>query len=223
MLKLRGRYPNIDRFEWLKKVLWAALCYRLLNLIETFETVGGIPELGNERPFLMSLERLMQRRVVFTGAHQNIGFTRYKQTLMIVARSLTTIAGEISAANVNKNLRQCYIVITGLKNVGQFFAWQVTCDLMECGCLPNCTEDDYVKLGTGAIKGINLIFGGNISNESDQVEMAMLLRKVQDEVFDTLQVTFPRFDRRALTVKNIEHALCEFQKYSSIQYKLRAG
>jgi alpha-glutamyl/putrescinyl thymine pyrophosphorylase clade 1 len=223
MLKLRRQYPNIGRFAWLMKVLWAALCYRLINLIETFETVGGIPELGNERPFLKSVKRLMQGRVVFTGAHQNMGFSRYKQTLMVVAKSLTTMAGEISAANVNKNLRECYRVITGLKNVGQFFAWQVTCDLMECGCLPNCTEDDYVKLGAGAIKGIKLIFGDNVSNESDQVEMAKLLRKVQDEVFDDLQVTFPRFDRQDLTVKNIEHALCEFQKYNSIQRKLRAG
>ena len=113
-------------------------------------------------------------------------------------------------------------MIQSVFNVGPFFAWQVTCDLMECGCLPNCTENDFAKLGKGAVKGIRLIFGNKCSTEVQQVEAAMILREVQNHVFDDLGVQFPCFRGKELTLKNIEHALCEFNKYDAIQRNLIA-
>lgn len=40
-------------------------------------------------------------------------------------------------------------------------------------------------------------------------------------MFDALGVRFPKWNGEHLTLKNIEHPLCEFSKYTSIQGKLR--
>ncbi len=161
-------------------------------------------------------------KIVFTGAHQNMGFDRYKDTMKDVVKSLNKLTAGIFIADRTKSLKDCYLEVTSICNVGPFFAWQVTCDLIECGCLPNCTENDFAKLGNGAVKGIQLIFGKECKSEIQQVDAAMLLRSVQNQVFADLGVHFPRFRDKELTLKDIEHALCEFNKYYAIQRSLRA-
>ena len=222
MTTLREKYSDDGHLLWLGKVLWASLCYRLVNLIETFQSFGGIPEACDETIFIKSIKKQMNKgKAVFTGAHQNMGLLRYQKTIKYVAKSLEKLAKGVFEANSDHDLEQCYLVINDIDNVGPFFAWQVTCDLMECACLSNCTENDYAKLGNGAIKGIKILFGDNYTKEDQQLELAKVLHKIQDQVFDDLQVSFPRFEGRELTVKNIEHALCEFNKYDAVQGKLR--
>ncbi|KAI2496911.1 hypothetical protein MHU86_17604 [Fragilaria crotonensis] len=222
MLQLREKYPTVGRQVWLSKVLFASMCYRLLNLIETFEAFGGIPEPGAVSKFLTSIRETMKAgKIAFTGAHQTMGFDRYNDTMHDVVKSLNKLASDIFNADLRKSLRDCYHEVTSICNVGPFFAWQITCDLMECGCLPNCTENDYAKLGNGAVKGIQLIFGKECKSEVQQVHAAMLLGKLQNQVFADLGVHFPRFRGKELTLKDIEHALCEFNKYYAIQRSLR--
>lgn len=38
----------------------------------------------------------------------------------------------------------------------------------------------------------------------------------QDDVYESLELTFPRWKGRRLTVKEVEHALCEFFKYQRL-------
>lgn len=55
------------------------------------------------------------------------------------------------------------------------------------------------------------------------LELAKELRGVQDTVFDSFGVRFPHFAEKPITLKNVEHALCEFSKYSKIHGMLRKG
>lgn len=48
-----------------------------------------------------------------------------------------------------------------------------------------------------------------------------MLREIQDDVYSALDIVFPRWNGVPLTLKNIEHPLCEFQKYIEIHKKLR--
>ena len=49
----------------------------------------------------------------------------------------------------------------------------------------------------------------------------MLLQTIQDDVYDALGLEFPKWNGVPLTLKNIEHPLCEFSKYTTIQGNLR--
>jgi hypothetical protein len=223
MIKRRAQSRDgADKEAWLREVLLASVLYRLLNKVETFQTFGGIPDTPQEiKKFLKFIKAKMSSGgpAVFTSAHINMGFVNYRRVAnnIVQPQTLDTIAEQVLAA---KELHQVPDVLETLKNLGAFYAWQVTCDLMECGCLPNFGENDYARLGKGAVKGIRIIFG---VDAYDHVNLAKLLESLQVLVFATLNVSFPYFADRKLTVKNIEHALCEFSKYIAIQKSLSAG
>jgi hypothetical protein len=46
----------------------------------------------------------------------------------------------------------CFRAISsfGLKGVGDFFSWQIACDLMESRAIPKCDSTDFCALGPGA-------------------------------------------------------------------------
>jgi hypothetical protein len=115
------------------------------------------------------------------------------------------MASDLSDA---RDLKSCYNVLRQVNNVGKFLAWQVVCDLVESRVIP-FSEDDWVQLGPGAISGLKAIFPS--VNGRDLVDKSILLRQLQDKVYQALGITFPRFLDREITLKNIEHALCEFE------------
>jgi len=84
-----------------------------------------------------------------------------------------------------------------------------------------------MKMGPGAISGLERIFLGKVSpvslgrghflfskfNKEQCLDLARMVKDVQGVVYSHMNVDFKHFRGRALTMKNIEHALCEFSKY----------
>ena len=52
----------------------------------------------------------------------------------------------------------CQTVALTIPNVGDFFAWQILCDLLECKVLGSNTDDQWACLGPGAKNGLRRIF-----------------------------------------------------------------
>ena len=73
--------------------------------MESFETLGGIPEVDAMPKFLASVQKLMQGgKIVFTRAHQTMSFHRYKDTMREVMASLNRLASDIIKADGKKRL-----------------------------------------------------------------------------------------------------------------------
>jgi hypothetical protein len=201
----------------LEEVLWDSLCYRLVNKIETFEKFGRIPKREEFKQFARGTFQTLweNETVVFTSAHQCMGKDRYIATMESLykkdGRLIKKLASSISSA---KDLQTCYKVLLQVDNVGKFFAWQVLCDLLEAKVIP-FNENDWVKLGPGAVGGLKAVFGKAAVKSADFVPLTKLLHGIQDQVYRALGLTFPKFMGREITLKNIEHALCEFCKYTN--------
>lgn len=133
-------------------------------------------------------------------------------------------------------LKACYAILLKLPGCGKFFSWQILCDLMECKCFArrrnhrrhaggdNDDDDDlenqWTKLGPGAELAIKTIF----PNANQYLHLAKALTTLQPLVYTTaLQVEFPKVRNKYLTLKNIEHALCEFHKFLKIESTMRLG
>jgi len=81
-------------------------------------------------------------------------------------------------------------------------------------------EDDfYCALGPGAKQGLACIF--DPSNFESELDQAISLVQYQDIFYERLEVDFPYWNGRALTIKEIEHALCEYSKFKRIQADLQ--
>uniref|UniRef100_A0A6S8VZA2 5-hmdU DNA kinase helical domain-containing protein n=1 Tax=Ditylum brightwellii TaxID=49249 RepID=A0A6S8VZA2_9STRA len=194
------------------------------NIYENKKKFGGIPTRKEWPTFYTMLSKMKKENTtIFTGAHQVMGYQRFIETmnLLLVKNQsmLQSLSKEICVNATQRNVKGCFEAIQKINNVGKFFAWQVTCDLLESNNLFMCCEDDWVELGPGALAGIQLIFGK--TKAMDDLEMARILRDYQTTVFDALGVEFPSFCGRGISLKNIEHALCEFQKYVALVDKAR--
>ena len=216
--------------------------------------------------------------VVFTDAHQNMGIRRFVETMELLREKelhpLTRAIYFCSSNNNNNNNNnanshiECVYesIREGLPNVGQFLAWQVTCDLIESNCCSgpetrggpqrnDKEREDFCKLGNGAkskwqgkkgkrkggvshttrarilsfslsrkqkkTEGLELIFGKIPS--CVELEKVGFLCSQQETVYKALGLRFPKFREMPLGLKNIEHALCEYSKYSSIQANCLRG
>jgi hypothetical protein len=111
-------------------------------------------------------------------------------------------------------LEKCVDILSEIHCVGDFFAWQISCDLMESKCLGGCGENDWAVLGPGARNGIEIIFGEG----EDYLAKVEILRHIQDDVCKAvLNREYPKWDNRSLSLKSLEHALCEFCKYYNVE------
>jgi hypothetical protein len=52
---------------------------------------------------------------------------------------------------------------------------------------------------------------------------AHLLREKCDDVYNAMGLVFPKFHGLSITLKHIEHALCEFQKFISLSEQYERG
>lgn len=150
--KYSGDEP-IDQLAWIELVLFASLCYRLVNRVTTFEDFGGIPELS-EFPRLvkwMKKRSKMKDVVLFTDAHVTGGLGPFlKSMASIDADKIKKVSELLLECSEVDDLKGCFTTIKALDGVGPFISWQIVCDLMESQCLKPCTEEDWAQLGPGA-------------------------------------------------------------------------
>lgn len=210
---------DIDATEYLTQVLWAAICYRMLARIETFQEFGDIPTINQWGQFRQQLEDAhTNNKTIFTGAYNVCGFRRYCETMSWLQENSCTTLYQLTAKlkNVQK-LKSCVQILCGIPNVGKFLSWQIICDLLESNAISVSDVNKWIQLGPGAKKGLKLIFGVKEVSEKIGVELCMWLCKEQNPIFEALGVEFQRFLGRPLGTKEFEHALCEYQKYLEIE------
>jgi len=203
--------------ELVEKVLFRSIVYRLINKVETFTDFGGLPDLGEYPKFQKFLAKKKDAGVViFTAAHQNMGYDRLMKTFEFVKKNVKKMASEIVVASRKRTIKKCQDILLQIPNVGAFFAWQILCDLLECRIIGSCTDNQWACLGPGAKNGLRRIFPLNTTK--GELKYTRLLRDLCAPVgpgsgFQTLGLQFPAFLNKALSLKNIEHALCEYDKY----------
>ena len=109
----------------------------------------------------------------------------------------------------------CQTVVLTIPNVGDFFAWQIICDSLESKILGWNTDNQWACLGPGAKNGLRRIFC--LETTRGELKHTRLLRdlcnpKGSKSGFAKLGVKFPAFLLKELSLKNVEHALCEYDK-----------
>ena len=104
--------------------------------------------------------------------------------------------------------------------MGKFFAWQIQADLLECRVLGENRDNQWTCLGPRAKNGLRRIF--QMSSTQGELKHTCLLRDLCSPAgpgssFSALGLKFPAFLNKALSLKNVDHALCEFKYYRSAQ------
>ena len=115
------------------------------------------------------------------------------------------------------SIKLCFETICEIPYVNKFFANQILCDLLESKVLgPKATENIWICLGPGAKNGLRRIF--DLKNSTEELKYTKLLKELctfkgKTSGFEKLSLDFPTLLNKPLSLKNIEHGLCEFDKY----------
>jgi hypothetical protein len=201
-----------------RTVIEAALIYRPVNRSSTFEAYGGLPLTDEATQFAQWIRRrLKSGEKGFTGRHQ----TR-AQDYTALCRALRDGAEEVGDAACASHLRDVTEALRRLPGIGPFFSWQVACDALESGALTqSATESalEWALLGPGATAGAKLVLP-----EEEPLVTARRLADPDDlgasadpEMESPLEApeahaSYPRYPA-ALSLKNVEHALCEYARW----------
>ena len=143
----------------------------------------------------------------FTQAHINQGKDRTAITIEYVKKHKDQMVKHIMTA---RSLKKAWKLVKTAPHVGDFLSWQITADLCKLKLIQ--LREDFTALGPGARAGLRKVFDDKVA-ASEELEMTKTLTRLMDPVFDALGIKFQYFLGRAISMKAIEHSLCEFDKF----------
>jgi len=122
---------------------------------------------------------------------------------------------------------------TEIPGISDFMAYEIYCDLTYSDWFP-WDENDYVNTGPGARRGVNWIIdppgdpppdadkGDWLSDQVDRpadVDTVDFIQWCVDNQSDWLPHDFYRWNDRDLSLRAIEHSLCEYDKWRRVRWK----
>ena len=220
-----------------RDLLWKTCIYRLCNRVETFEEVG-FPDfdtydntiLNNE--FWSKLNKIaLRNQPVMTSAHLSCptrgGLSKVEgfiEAVHSLYSNLNMLCNKIPQA---QSLPTVFSLLQVVHCVGVFTAYEIICDLMYTRSIGTdfvsgdktvfkpFKEDDWANVGPGAKEGIRLLFPSTKGKHSIYNRMVELRDKQNTywDEFDLDFIYYEKFTKGHLSLRSIEHSLCEFSKY----------
>ena len=113
--------------------------------------------------------------------------------------------------------------LISLPSMGEFSAYQLMLSLSYTNVL-NFHRDDFVITGPGSISGLKKLFGRSMS-AGFAIEVMRYLAKTQNQHFKRLGLAFSGLgpEKLPMDVSDIEHTLCEVDKYCRVRHPQLKG
>lgn len=222
------------------QVLFNDIAYRIFNKYEMFKWIGMYDYIDFDNQWKLIEkhmdEELENEETVFNDAYMICGIpvdysyrpeSKHVQILLMLkdlAKRIDRLRKDIEWA---KNPEEVMKLLEGIHYIGPFLAYEIWCDLSYVKLI-RWTDNDFVNMGPGAKWGVRIIYGGGKKDykEKDYVDICKKLRNVQEEMFIKYQIPFldvaykEGFSNRPyLSLRNIEHVLCEHRKYWRLKYE----
>ncbi len=214
--------PNIYLHKYIDgqgtaAALFGAVAFRLTNRIEIHEGFGGVPRPEQFKEWKEYFYEARARGVpAFTRIFQTPSTGQYLDTLEELATNMPALVAGIDSA---PDLRTAYYEIQKINRVRNFFAWQVAADMLEAKAL-NFDENSWCYLGPGPLHCFHLIFNRRVGQKEGMV-IARRMHELQHRALANTKVPYrlpPGY--KELTLKNIEHAACEYYRWVKAHWRL---
>jgi hypothetical protein len=210
-----------DAIDILFNIVW----YRLFNRAEHAEDIGWHKSKDHDAMRLKLIDKRERGEKIFTSAH------------MVCSPAIASTHGKLYAAMVgplgiheefgaeivsyiffNQSMRKVTKKLCMVPMVGNFVAYEIACDLRFTPLLANATDVlTWANLGPGANRGLQRLGFEPCSDSMFELfELAMQSQLLEPHVRKhfCLNDSYP-FDMclPPFEIREIEHSLCEFDKY----------
>ena len=217
---MRENLTNPNAHHSYPLMIYNCAVFRMFGTMEMCEAIGGWQDIYNPRHLKrIARERLDNKQKVFTGAYiitnqgkkdpkENIVVDEFLFAIWDYRQLLSDIARRGSLQQMHQNLGK----LQGWGG-GGFMAYELVSDLRHTPVLRDATDiNTWANAGPGAKRGLNRVFGRPLKFASSKhgwnEEMKKLLLKV-----NALKHSYVP----TLEMREIEHSLCEFDKYERVK------
>jgi len=187
---------------------------RQINWPPTLAEIGFPEEWNPEHAKNVMRARQIQKEKVYTGAYMltgTLGGPKIEQTIDKILTPLYENPPEIYAHSLQRTWRE-YLPYKGF---AKFISYEVVTDLRHTKHLNKANDImSWANPGPGAKRGLNRI-NGNELNEPMHIKRA--IEQMEDLLDDSRKHLEPFVP--ALEMRDIEHCLCEFDKYERTRLK----
>ena len=209
-LRENWKEPYVDH----PNLPFAMAMARQINWPETLEDLGFPEHWNPERLKAIMQGRMNRKEKVYTGAYMltgTLGGTKVEQTIDKILTPLYENPPTIYKNSLEKTWAE-YLPYAGFSG---FMAYEVVTDLRHSKYLENADDImTWANAGPGAKRGLNRIYGRpldqTIKGFQLTEEMELLLNFSDQE--GILEKYVPNLEMR-----EIEHCLCEFDKYERVR------
>jgi hypothetical protein len=222
---------NILKLPDDKDLLFAIMVYRLFNDIDTFRflmlrckmTKYGAWDWEKASRYLNAYENHGNR--VFTDAFTVTGVKfggfpdKIRNICWLIWRLQLQTPALLDRVKSAKSLKRVWEIFNDTQGFGRFLAYELAIDI-NYSRLTDFSENDWVNAGPGCKRGIQWIWGPRSSSVKWE-DYITFLQVRQDEFIgklnrlDEWHEVWPGY---AMTLRGVEHSLCEFQKYARAKY-----
>lgn len=204
--------------------VWNIIIYRMFNRISTYEIVGykSLEWWQNPKNFRKAFDKWRAAQesgqALYTDAHMVCAYehfpgkdklARFEYIFAGVLQGIEVLMRIIQRADT---LGKVHAALVKFPGIGPFLAYEMAVDISYCEW-NNLGEDEWVNPGPGCQRGLKKIFP-RIKN-SDFMWRIKELRAIQSLEFARLKLPFKdiAYEGKELTLRNIEHCLCEYSKW----------
>jgi alpha-glutamyl/putrescinyl thymine pyrophosphorylase clade 1 len=222
---------NILKIKNDNDLLFAIMVYRLFNDIDTFRflmlrckmTRYGTWDWQKASRYLNAYENHGNR--VFTDAFTVTGVKfggfpdKIRNICWLIGKLQQQVPRMVAAIKSAKSLHRIWQIFNDTQGFGRFLAYELAIDV-NYSRLSNFSENDWVNAGPGCKRGIQWIWGARDPSVKWEDYIAFL--QVGQETYiariDRLDEWYQVWPGYAMTLRGVEHSLCEFQKYARARY-----
>ena len=205
-------------------LLWKIFVFRMFNHPDTYHELNKAGLIVNwDQQRAKKVLRLKQKRreQIFTGAYiiTNAGSTRPKIDLMCEALTPMFKDRKIIAAWIKKagSIEVAVEILRRFPHVGAFVGYEIATDLRHTPMLNKAIDImTWANPGPGARRGLNRIFRGDKANKEGADHLAEMQKLLSMTHKGKSGLDGEVFEYKVLEMRDIEHSLCEFDKYMRV-------
>lgn len=209
-----------------KILLLNIVFYRFFNRYKFYENLGIEPITKIEDNLKGKFENLRNKKQpIFSDAYLIASNKDNEPKYIYILKILKSldIISLIENIDLSKTPGDSLKVIQTIQNVGPFLAYEIWTDLTYFDFFKQkWVDNDFVNIGPGAKWGLEIIYNKKL-DKKEQLERIYHLHKIQSKFLNNKNWEKIRYkdafsNKPFLSLRNIEHSLCEFRKYWNLTH-----
>lgn len=192
--------------------------YRLFNWHEHAYNCGWVTHFTELEDYILKCSQTHKK--IFTGAHMTTGVA-YEDKHISYLRA-AKIAWErrhefVSFIKNNQTMEAVCEELLSLYMVGKFIAYELVCDLRFSSLLKNASDKlTWANMGPGAQRGLKRLGLPHENHQQGLSSMVLLYERLMEA--ENLLDYNVKCANVPFELREVEHSLCEFDKYCRVKF-----